>query len=165
MPIIRLALLALVLSAPSLASAQGHPNFSGTWVEDESARKTTWPVPDANAPKSRPLPPADLVVTQTDATLTTERKFMQSAVRYVYKLDGSESVNRNGANTTTTKSTWNGQTLVTQGTSFSVTSAGESLWIVTETRWLDKSGAMVTETTHKDEDGKVNVVTQVYRKK
>jgi hypothetical protein len=165
MPIIRLALLALVLSAPSLASAQGHPNFSGTWVEDESARKTTWPVPDPTAPTSRPLPPADLVVTQTDATLTTERKFMQSAVRYVYKLDGSESVNRNGANTTTTKSTWNGRKLVTQGTSFSVTSAGESLWIVTETRWLDKSGAMVTETTHKDEDGKVNVVTQVYRKK
>jgi hypothetical protein len=165
MTIIRLALLALVLSTSSLPAAQTHPNFSGTWVEDESARQTTWPVPDANAPKSRPLPRADLVVTQTGATLTTERKFMQSAVRYVYNLDGSESVNKNGANTMTTKSTWDGQKLATQGTSFSVTSAGESLWIVKETRWLDKSGAMVTETTHKDEEGKVNVVTSVYRKK
>jgi hypothetical protein len=86
-------------------------------------------------------------------------------VRYVYQLDGKESVNHNGANTLTTKSAWDGQKLVTRGTSFSVTSAGESLWEFEEMRWLDKTGAMVTETTHKDEAGKVNVVTQVYRKK
>lgn len=112
---------------------------------------------DANAPKSRALPPADLVVTQTGAPLTTERKFMQSAVRHVYMLDGGESVNKNGANTMTTRSRWDGQKLITQGTSFSVTSAGASLWIV--------SGAMVTETTLKDEDGKVHGVTLVCRKR
>lgn len=150
-----------------LALAQAHPDFSGTWVEDESARKTTNPAPNSgrSGGKSMALPPMDLVVTQTAAALTSERKFMSQVIRYVYQLDGKESVNRNGANTLTTKSAWDGQKLVTDGTSFSVTSAGESLWIVKESRWLDKSGAMVTETSYKDEAGKVNVVTQVYRRK
>ena len=155
----------VVLAAAGPALAQPLPNFSGTWVEDESARKTTWPTQPSGASKAMTLPPADTVVSQTAATLTTERKFMSQVLRYVYQLDGKESVNHNGANTLTTKSTWEGQKLVTRGTSFSVTSAGESLWEFEEMRWLDKTGAMVTETTNKDEGGKVNVVMQVYRKK
>jgi len=80
-------------------------------------------------------------------------------------LDGSESVNHNGANTMTTKSAWEGQTLVTQGTSFSVTSAGESNWIVKERRSLDKTGAMIVEMTYKDDSGKVDTTTRVFRRK
>ena len=163
---VRIAVAALlVLAAARPGVAQARPDFSGTWVEDESARKTTWPAQPAGGGKALSLPPADTLVTQSAAALTTERKVMSQVLRYVYRLDGTESVNHNGANTLTTKSRWEGQKLVTQGTSFSVTSAGESLWEIKETRWLDKSGAMITETTHKDEAGKVNVVTLTFRKK
>jgi hypothetical protein len=165
MRIAPLLLLTLAFLPAALPRAQAHPDFSGAWVEDESARKSTLAVPDSGGQKAMTLPPADTVLTQTSAALTSERKFMSQIVRYVYQLDGKESVNQNGANTLTTKSAWDGRKLVTQGTSFSVTSAGESLWQFKEIRWLDQSGAMVTETTHKDEAGTLTVVTRVFRKK
>jgi hypothetical protein len=161
---LRFALFIAALLPGAPAIAQPHPDFSGTWVEDESARKTTWPA-TASGGRAMTARPGDTVVTQTAATLTTERKFMSQIVRYVYQLDGRESANHNGANTLTTKSAWEGTTLVTQGTSFSVTSAGESLWEVKESRRLAPSGAMVVETTYRDEAGKVNTTTLVFRKK
>jgi hypothetical protein len=165
MRIVRLLLLTLAFLPAAVPRAPSHPDFSGTWVEDESARKSTLPVADSGGQKAMTLPPADTVLTQTSAALTSERKVMSQIVRYVYQLDGKESVNHNGANTQTTKSAWDGRKLVTQGTSFSVTSAGESLWQFKETRWLDPSGAMVTETTNKDEAGTVTAVTRVFRRK
>jgi hypothetical protein len=153
--------LALVATA---ALVQSHPDFSGTWVEDESLRKTTFPVATGKA-RAATLPPADTVITQTASALSDEMTVMGHVIRFVYKLDGSESVNHNGANTMTTKSAWEGQTLVTQGTSFSVTSAGESNWIVKERRSLDKTGAMIVEMTYKDDSGKVDTTTRVFRRK
>lgn len=155
---------ALVLVLALAAPAQTHPNFAGTWVEDESARKTTMAAPPAGS-RAMTLPPADLVVTQTASDLIGERTFMSQVIRYVHHLDGRESVNHNGANTLTTKSAWDGAKLLTQGTSFSATSAGEFTWQFKEVRSLDKSGAMVVETTTVDEAGKANVVTQVFRRK
>jgi hypothetical protein len=165
MRLVRLVLFTLACLPAALPHAQSHPDFSGTWVEDERARTFTPPLPDSGGQKAMTLPPMDTVVTQTAAALTSERTFMSQIVRYAYQLDGKESVNHNGANTLTTRSVWDGKKLVTQGTSFSVTSAGESLWQFKENRWLDQSGAMVTETTHKDEAGTVTVVTQVFRRK
>lgn len=158
------ALTLLVLVRP-VAGQASHPDFTGTWVEDEAARKTTFPATPAGGARAVAAAPSDTVVKQTSSTITIERSFMSIVVRHVYKLDGAESVNHNGANTMTTKSAWEGQKLVTRGTSFSVTNQGESTWEYTESRWLDKSGAMVTETTYKDEAGKVDVVTQVFRRK
>jgi hypothetical protein len=155
-------LLAMAVTGPVIA--QTRPDFSGTWVEDPGARKTTMPAPP-QGPKAMPLPPADTVVTQTASDLIAERKVMSQVVRYVYHLDGRESVNHNGANTLTTRSAWVGARLVTTGTSFSATSAGESTWVFKEVRWLDPSDAMITETTHTDEAGTVNTVQQTYRKK
>jgi len=164
---LRLAVAAftLVTFVIPLAAQPAHPDFSGTWVEDEAARKTTFPTTPSGGGEAMTAAPSDTVVKQTAATVTIERSFMSIVVRYVYNLDGTENVNHNGANTMTTKSTWEGQKLVTRGTSFSVTSQGESTWDYTEGRWLDKTGAMVTETTYRDEAGKVNVVTQVFRRK
>jgi hypothetical protein len=153
--------IAVVLIAGALAQT---PNFAGTWVEDQAARKTTLPSPPAGA-RSMTLPETDTVVKQTAADVITERKFMAHVTRFVYHLDGSESVNKNGANTLTTRSRWDGAKLVTTGTSFSATSAGEFLWQFKEVRSLDKSGALVIETTTTDEAGKTNVVTQVFRRK
>src|SRR3954462_909819 len=154
----------IALATQTQAHAQPRPNFAGTWVEDASARKTTYPTPPPGD-KTKTLPPMDTVVKQTAADLTIERTFMSIVARYIYKLDGSESVNHNGANTLTTRSKWDGAKLVTEGTSFSATSAGEFLWQYREVRSLDRFGAMVVETTTTDEAGKVNVVTQVYRRK
>ena len=156
--------IAVFLCLMSSVAAQARPNFAGTWVEDVGARKTTLPSPPSGA-KSMAMPETDTVVKQTDADVITERAFMSSVIRHVYHLDGRESVNKNGANTLTTRSTWEGQKLVTKGTSFSVTSAGEFLWQYKEVRSLDKSGALTIETTTTDEAGKTNVVTQVFRRK
>src|SRR3954471_12709477 len=102
--------LVIVLSTVSVTlSAQPRPNFSGTWVEDPSARKTTFAAPPGAA--STAIRAEDTGVTQTAATLTSEMKFMSQVVRHVYRLDGQESVNHNGANTLTTKSAWERQKL------------------------------------------------------
>jgi hypothetical protein len=162
--IVAASMLFVTAVHPPLARQAAQPDFSGTSVEDVSARKTTLAAATARG-KSMALPPGETVVRQTAATLTIEEGFMSRVIRYVYRLDGAESENHNGANTQTTKSAWDGRKLVTRGTSFSVTNQGESTWEYKEVRWLDTSGAMVTETTHKDEAGKVNVVTRVFRKK
>ncbi|HXT28274.1 MAG TPA: hypothetical protein VN716_03315 [Vicinamibacterales bacterium] len=154
-----LALVNQVAAQPAL------PDFSGTWVEDEAARKTTFPTTPGGGARAMTAAPSDTVVKQTPATVTIERSFMSIVVRHVYNLNGTDSVNHNGANTMTTKSAWEGQTLVTQGTSFSVTSAGESNWIVKERRSLDKTGPMIVEMTYKDDSGKVDTTTRVFRRK
>jgi len=151
----------LSLAAPAL---QATPDFSGTWVEDASLRQTTLK-PPAGGPKAMVAPDMDLVVTQTPATLTSEMKFMTQVIRYVFKLDGKESVNLNGANTQTTKSRWDGKKLVTEGTSYSVTSQGESTWIYREVHSINPKGQMVIEVTTTDEAGIKNVVTRVFNKK
>jgi hypothetical protein len=151
----------LSLVAPTV---QATPDFSGTWVEDASLRQTTFK-PPTGGPKSMVAPDMDLVVTQTPATLTSEMKFMTQVIRYVFKLDGKESVNLNGANTQTTKSHWDGKRLVTEGTSYSVTSQGESTWVYREVHSMNPKGQMVIEVTTTDEAGVKNVVTRVFNKK
>jgi|SRR5215204_743115 len=151
-----LSLVAAVLQAP--------PDFSGTWVEDASLRQTTLK-PPTSGPKAMVAPDMDLVVTQTPATLTSEIKFMTQVIRYVFHLDGKESVNLNGANTRTTRSRWDGKKLVTEGTSYSVTSQGESTWIYREVHSMNARGQMVIEVTTTDEAGVKNVVTRVFNKK
>jgi hypothetical protein len=91
---------------------------------------------------------------------------MSQVVRYTYRLDGKESVNHNGADTQTTRTRWEGSRLISEGTSYSVTSAGESSWQFKETRWLNPKGQLVFETIHKDDaTGKVLTVTRVWTKK
>src|SRR4051812_17794453 len=151
---VRVAIVVTTLFAgavPVFAQPAARPDFSGTWVEDPSLRKTTFPTAGAPGAKAIPAPASDTVVTQTPTALTTERSVMSQVIRFVYRLDGGESVNHNGANTQTTKSAWEGNTLVTRGTSFSVTSQGESTWDYSEKRLLDPKGLMVVETVWKDE--------------
>ena len=144
---------------------QSIPDFSGTWVEDATLRQTTIKPPSGSGPRAMVAPDADLVVTQTVNTLTSERKFMTQVIRHVFQLDGKESVNRNGANTQTTRSHWEDKKLVTEGTSYSVTSQGESTWIYREMRSMDARGRMVIEVTTTDEGGARNVVTRVFNRK
>jgi len=156
-------ILVSVLSfvTPAIQTA---PDFSGTWTEDVSQRQTTYKTPTAG-PKAMVAPDSDLVVKQTPAALISERTFMTQVIRYVFRLDGTESVNKNGANTQTTKSHWDGKKLVTEGTSYSVTSQGESTWVYREVHSMNPKGQMVIEVTTTDEAGVKNVVTRVFRRK
>ena len=145
-----IASLVLASMAVGLAAAQARPDFSGTWVEDETRRLNLLtgapvPKPPAGAPV---LPASDTVITQTAGSFTTERKAFSTAVRYTYQLDGKESRNENGADTVITRSRWEGARLITEGTRTSVTSQGENTWDFREVRFLDPKGAMVVETTH-----------------
>ena len=148
------------------AAAQPRPNFSGVWVEDASLRQTTIPVP--SGPKSMALPERDTTITQTADSILIEMAPPRpgfNGLRHKYDLAGKESVNRNGANTQTTKSRWDGGKLITEGTSYSETSQGEFNWKYRETRWLDAKSRMVVETRTTDEAGKTNVVTRTFNKK
>ena len=52
--------------------------------------------------------------------------------------------------------------LVTEGTSYSETSAGESLWKLRETRSLDAKGRMIVETRMTDEAGQTTVTRRTF---
>ena len=154
--------VAFIFGPATGAGAQARPNFTGTWIEDEAQRKTPNAVPPAGV-SAGVAPNVQTVITQTAATITIDRKW-KALVRYVYDLNGKEIVNHNGANTQTTRSRWEGMKLVTEGTSFSVTSQGESNWKFRDVRWLTAKGEMAVERAHVDEDGQVNTVLQVFRR-
>lgn len=159
---------ALLLSLATVSlTAQGRPDFSGTWIEDESLREVTRKVETGGA-QAKGLPARPITIKQTADTLAIEHEPPfpgWKPVRHVYNLAGRESVNHNGANTRTTRSRWEGSKLVTEGTSFSETSQGEFTWKYLETIWLDSKGRLITETRTTDEAGKTHVVRRTYRKK
>ena len=98
---------AAILSVASIAFAQ-KPDFSGTWTVDASA------MPAPMAPATPPAPPpagapagaaagrgggrgmmaGPMTVTHTATTLTVERTAGENKIVTVYKLDGTESVNK-----------------------------------------------------------------------
>jgi hypothetical protein len=160
------SVLTTVLTTSALVAAQPKPDFSGVWVEDQALRKTTLAVtPGA---KSMALPERDTTIKQTADAIVIEMAPPApgfNGLRHAYDLSGKQSVNKNGANTQTTKSRWDGGKLVTEGTSFSETNQGEFHWKYVETRWMDAQGRMVLETKTTDESGKTNVVTRTFNKK
>jgi len=80
---------AAVLAVATLAVAQAKPDFSGTWTV----------VPAADAPAGggggggRGMGGPFTVVQKAD-TLTTERSFGDNKITTIYKLDGTEAVNK-----------------------------------------------------------------------
>jgi hypothetical protein len=148
--------------AVSLA-AQKRPDFSGRWVEDESQRKS--PYASASSSGTRPLSSRNVetVITHTPEQLIIERDFIKR-VRHVHHLDGREDTNRNGAQVHTTRTRWEGDRLVTEGSTFQVTSHGETSWQVKEVRWLTPKGELALETTRTDEAGDARTVYQVFRR-
>ncbi len=100
--------LALVVAA--VAFAQGKPDFSGTWTPEQSQA-----APGGGG--GRGMGSAPMTVTQTDKTLTVERKMGEMSMKSVYNLDGTESKNEmmgRGGQTMTSTSTakWEGNKLL-----------------------------------------------------
>ena len=108
--------VAVALAAPVMARAQGKADLSGTWTLDEA--------------KSDPAPAgrgggggggggrggggtaSKLVIKQTAGDLTVERTLPNGAETAVFKLDGSESVNKMGMGEAKSKASWDGANLV-----------------------------------------------------
>ena len=106
-----MALLALAIAHFSFAS--GTPDFSGTWVLDNEKSDMGMP---AGAGKL-PMQTVTLVIKQTAATLSIDRKTANQVETAVLKLDGTESLNKapNGKDVKS-NSVWSGSTLVTKST-------------------------------------------------
>jgi len=153
------ALLFAMLGAvilPFTTSAQGKPDFSGTWTMD--------------AAKSDPAPAgrgggggaaATVTIKQTATELTVQSEGRQGPQTMTYKLDGSESKNeqmgRGGAMTVVSKAKWDGASLVIES---SREIQGMSI-TTKEVRTLDSGGKeMKVQTTIQTPQGeqKRNVV-------
>ena len=156
----------LILLSLAVTGAQAKPDFSGVWVQDMSLLQTTIKV-DQKA-KSMGLQPTPITITQTADTVRLQHAppFPDwKGQLYVYNLAGKETKNYNGANIQTTKSRWDGNKLVIEGTSYSETSQGESTWKLVETIWLDAKGRLIIERRMTDERGKTDIVTQTHERK
>ncbi len=81
-----------VLALPAMAIAQAKPNFSGKWIQD---MEKSDPAGGGGGGRG-PAGPQNLTITQTATELTIERETPNGAMKTVYKLDGSESVNAMG---------------------------------------------------------------------
>ena len=158
---------AIVLSLAAISvTAQAPPDFSGKWIHNEALLQTTHKVDPAAKSVGLKQPP--ITITQSPETFEIQHDPPMPGwkpQRYVYNLAGKKSVNSNGANILTTTSRWDGNKLVTEGTSYSETSQGESTWKFRETIWLDGKRRLLVETRMTEESGKTHVVTQTYDKK
>jgi hypothetical protein len=159
----------MAVAATMFVSAQAKPDFTGTWLEDRERLTnlvTGQPIGPPNASGGAlPLPPGETVVTHTANVLEIERKVpkLESSLRYAYKLDGSKSVNHNGAQTRTTTTRWEANKLVTEGTIFEATSQGERHWVIREVMYLE-NGELMHELEWKEKGEVTTATRRVYRR-
>lgn len=156
--------VAIVCLCAASAAAQTRPDFSGRWVEDASQRKSPYDTTPSGGARAMSSTGVETLITHTADQLIIDRDFIEKT-RHVHHLDGREDRNRNGAQVHTTRTTWQGDRLVTEGITYQVTSHGETSWKVKEVRWLNARGQLALETTRIDEDGEAKTVLQIFRKK
>jgi hypothetical protein len=100
----KIALLVLVMAVAvaGLAMAQAKPNFSGKWVPKEGA-----------APAGgRGMGAGPMTVTQTATELKQEMVRGENTMTNVYKLDGTESINKTNRGEMKSTATFDGAKLV-----------------------------------------------------
>ena len=119
-------ILAGTLAVASSATAQARPDFSGRWAAEPPAA-----TPSARDVAAGTRPPAKvdlgsgwgraIIITQDERTLVVEWAFfstydLQPPLRFVYALDGSETVNTvmmgRGLQKQRGRTSWNGRALV-----------------------------------------------------
>lgn len=163
-------LVQIVLIASTLCvnagsqTVQKRPDFSGTWIEDASQRKSPYDKQVQGGARALQASDVQTIITQSAEQITIELVWM-ARNRYVYHFDGRQDTNSNGAQTHTTRTRWEGNRLVTEGTTFQVTSAGEDSWRFKEVLWLTPKGEMTIETTRVRDDAPPATVLRVYHRK
>jgi hypothetical protein len=155
--------VAIALAVASIALAQAKPNFSGTWVLDPSKSEMGQARVGANPAAARTV---TLVLRQSASELTIEQKLGERTLVSVYKLDGTESVNKSpsGADIKSTTS-WSGSTLMTRTSMTLSGPQGEMTSHTTDVRSLSANGqTMTVELTRQTAQGEVKQKL-VYNKK
>ncbi|MCH2253736.1 MAG: hypothetical protein MK365_11295 [Vicinamibacterales bacterium] len=155
--VLALAALAVLLGAPAATvSAQG-TDFSGTWNLDRDSSELPQGRGGGRGGGGRGgggrggrgrLMAETLVITQTAASVTVEQQSDGQSRSIEYALDGSETTVQQGNGTLTVSASWDGATLVTEGTQSIETGRGNFTLDLTERRTLSSDGRTLTiETT------------------
>ena len=150
--VLTLAALAVLLGAPAATvSAQG-TDFSGTWNLDRDSSELPQGRGGGRGGGGRGgrgrLMAETLVISQTAATVTVEQQSDGQSRSIEYALDGSETTVQQGNGTLTVSASWDGTTLVTEGTQSIETGRGNFTLDLTERRTLSSDGRTLTiETT------------------
>jgi hypothetical protein len=162
MRLTHLSLLAGTALVGSGAAAQPRPDFTGRWTAEAPAAT---PSPRDVAAGTHPPPKVDLgsgwgrtiTITQDDRSLVVEWPFfstydLQPPLRFVYALDGSETVNTvmmgRGTQKQRARAAWTGNSLVlTSRHSFQDPATGRTLESdVRQTLTLEAPTSLVVET-------------------
>ena len=110
-----IALVSFVSAAVSL-SAQGKPDFSGTWVLDTTAA----PTPAGGGGRGPATVDSEFTAKQDAKTLTITRRLGDQTVTEIFNLDGSETRDTlqtpGGPRERVFRATWDGNKLVINGT-------------------------------------------------
>ncbi|MEO6212660.1 MAG: hypothetical protein ABIP65_03435 [Vicinamibacterales bacterium] len=161
---------AAILAVSSVAFAQ-KPDFSGTWTPD---------APAAMAPPATvPAPPAGggpgggggrggmmgpMTVKQSADSLTIERAMGENKMMATYKLDGTESINkqmgRGGEIEVKSVAKWDGSKLVIT----TKQAAPDGTVRESSQTWSLEAGALTVENARTGRDGSPMVTKTVYKK-
>jgi hypothetical protein len=146
-----IGLLAITTLLAPVAVAQDRPDFSGAWKPVDSA-STPLPPPIPGGP---PPPPrtVSISVRQSPSELKVDRRTetagRESLHTFIYKLDGTESVNQMGPLILRTKAAWDGAALVLT----SVIAAGDQTIGDSKEVYRLENGALIVEGNRKTPAG------------
>lgn len=139
-----LLFLALTSMIPAAgATAQDHPDFSGTW----KINLIKSDAPPGRGGQQMDMSGLTLTITQTAEVLTIVQTGMGPERTTTYYLDGRESTNAAMRGEMKSTSTWDGDQLLTNGSATMQTPNGERTVTSKEVRSLSKDGKTMTVTT------------------
>ena len=157
----KLALTAILAVALAITGYAQKPDFSGVWTPDAPAAAA--PAGGGGGGGGRGMAAGPMTVTHNGDTLTIERTMGENKVSSTYKLDGSESVNkqmgRGGEVETKSTAKWDGSklTIVTK-------QAGQDGTVRESSQtWSLEAGNLVVESTRTGPNGPVTAKT-TYKK-
>jgi hypothetical protein len=157
----KLGLTALLAVALAVTSYAQKPDFSGVWAPDAPAAA---PAAGGGGGGGRGMGGGPMTVTQKGDTLTIERTQGENKVVSTYKLDGTESVNkqmgRGGEVETKSTAKWDGSklTIVTK------TPAPDGSVREGSQTWSLEGGNLVIERTQTGRDGAPATTKATYKK-
>lgn len=163
MKLARTGLIAAAILAVSTAAFAQKPDFSGTWTpEAPAAAPATPPAGGGAGGRMGGGMAAPMTVKQTATELTTEMTRGENKIVATYKLDGTESVNKqmgpNGEVEIKSTAKWDGSKLV-----ISTTRPGRDGAMMTQVQtWSLEAGNLVIERPGRGEGAPVQKT--VYKK-
>jgi hypothetical protein len=157
----KLALTAVLAVALAITGYAQKPDFSGVWTPEAPAAA---PAGGGGGGGGRGMGAGPMTVTHKGDTLTIERTMGENKVTSTYKLDGSESVNkqmgRGGEIETKSTAKWDGSklTIVTK------TPAPDGSVREATQRWSLEGGNLVVESNRPGRDGNPMTTKTTYKK-